>query len=307
MENATNASPPHTSVEILGGYDARNGYVITVADRGIGMSDAQLADANHHLAHPPMVGLVISRSLGLTVVGRLAARYGLAVRLEPREDGGVVATVELPYGLVEYPGEDAAPAPSALEVMASVGGRPTRPRRTARPAPTAAAASPAPPVEAAAPAAPMVATPAGLPRRGGVEITPTATPAPAPAPSPASAPIGRVTSPAIGDAPVAPPAPPAAAPTAIPAPAPVADPPAVTAAGLVKRTPTARTSDQSADSGNQRAVTRTTRSPEEVRRMLSRYRSGLDRGRTGPSDGGPESFPTHDTPNHDTPNQGAEE
>ena len=75
MENATNASPPNTSVEVLGGYDARNGYVITVADRGIGMSEDQLADANHHLAHPPMVGLVISRSLGLTVVGRLASRY----------------------------------------------------------------------------------------------------------------------------------------------------------------------------------------------------------------------------------------
>ena len=294
MENATNASPPHTSVEILGGYDARNGYVITVADRGIGMSDAQLADANHHLAHPPMVGLVISRSLGLTVVGRLAARYGLAVRLEAREDGGVVATVELPYGLVEYPGEDAAPAPSALEVMASVDGRPTRPRRTARPAPVVS--SSAPPVEAPAPVAPLVATPAGLPRRGGAE--PSVPTAPAPAPS------ARAAAPAIGDAPVAPPAPPAAVPveSPAPAPAPVADPPAVTAAGLVKRTPTARTADAAGDPGHQRAVTRTTRSPEEVRRMLSRYRSGLDRGRTGPGDDGTETSPTHDTPN-----QGAEE
>jgi hypothetical protein len=82
----------------------------------------------------------------------------------------------------------------------------------------------------------------------------------------------------------------------------VADPPAVTAAGLVKRTPTARTAGATADAGSQRSVTRTTRSPEEVRRMLSRYRTGLDRGRTGPADGGPETSPTPDTPN-----QGAEE
>ena len=286
MENATNASPPHTSVEILGGYDARNGYVVTVADRGIGMSEAQLADANHHLAHPPMVGLVISRSLGLTVVGRLAARYGLTVSLEAREDGGVVATVELPYGLVEYPGEDATPAPSALEVMASVGGRPTRPRRTARPVPTAS--SPASPTEVPAPAAPLVATPAGLPRRGGAELAPTESPTSAPAPAPAPSPVARVGGPVTGDAPVAP--------------APAAEAPTVTAAGLVKRTPTARSADQPADAGLQRAVTRTNRSPEEVRRMLSRYRSGLDRGRIGPGDGGPETSPTNDTPN-----QGAEE
>ncbi len=204
MENATNASPPNTSVEVLGGYDARNGYVLTVADRGIGMSDAQIADANHHLAHPPMVGLVISRSLGLTVVGRLAARYGLAVRLETREEGGVTATVELPYGLVEYPEEQAHPAPSAIEVMAAAGGRATRPRRTSKPVAvnagsTATAGNGSSPITPMPADAPLV-EPGSLPRRDGAapsqpEVGPTSSPAstspastsPASTPAPAPA------------------------------------------------------------------------------------------------------------------------
>jgi signal transduction histidine kinase len=318
MENATNASPPHTGVEVLGGYDARNGYIVTVADRGIGMSEAQLADANHHLAHPPMVGLVISRSLGLTVVGRLAARYGLSVRLEAREDGGVIATVELPYGLVEYPGEEAQPSPSALEVMASVGGRPARARRTTR---STAVTVPSSPVvdepTVAEPPPPLVSTPAGLPRRGGDPgAVPAGAPAPAPAPAPVAAPappaptppaaaparVARVVGPPNGDVPSMPTP---TAPLAVPAPAAPAAPvpgdgPAVTAAGLVKRTPTARSAAPDVDAGASRSVTRTTRSPEEVRRMLSRYRSGLDRGRNDPSTAGAPETP-------DTPNQGAEE
>jgi signal transduction histidine kinase len=309
MENATNASPPNTSVEVLGGYDARNGYVLTVADRGIGMSEDQLADANHHLAHPPMVGLVISRSLGLTVVGRLAARYGLSVRLAPRDDGGIVATVALPYGLVEYPDEDSVPAPSALEVMAAVGGRPTRGRRPTK-APVVVPAAPEP----AEPASmqPMVPVPSapptngGLPRRGGApSAAPVEVPAPAaPAPAPAPAPVARV---APAGAPGLPSRAPAAPPAVAPAPAPAAAPdaaPAVTAAGLVRRTPVNQRNDAAPTGPARPAVTRTTRSPEEVRRMLSRYRSGLDRGRTG----GPES-PSNEspTPAPESPNHGAEE
>jgi hypothetical protein len=71
----------------------------------------------------------------------------------------------------------------------------------------------------------------------------------------------------------------------------------VTAAGLVRRTPAAArpTSQEPVETG--RPVTRTTRSPEEVRRMLSRYRSGLDRGRTDlPGDGDPSDPSDPQTP-----------
>jgi hypothetical protein len=61
--------------------------------------------------------------------------------------------------------------------------------------------------------------------------------------------------------------------------------PDITAAGLVRRTPKKR-SAESVGGGSAIMAARTSsqsqRSPEEVRKMLSRYRSGLNRGRTGP-------------------------
>ena len=59
----------------------------------------------------------------------------------------------------------------------------------------------------------------------------------------------------------------------------------MTAAGLVRRTPKAAVATAvdplEAPTSTARPVARSSRSPEEVRRMLSRYRSGLDRGRQG--------------------------
>ena len=58
----------------------------------------------------------------------------------------------------------------------------------------------------------------------------------------------------------------------------------LTAAGLVRRTPKKRSEDASGG-GMPMMATRATgasqRSPEEVRKMLSRYRSGLNKGRGG--------------------------
>ena len=61
--------------------------------------------------------------------------------------------------------------------------------------------------------------------------------------------------------------------------------PELTAAGLVKRTPK-KQSDDATGGGMPVMAARTTasgsqRSPEEVRKMLSRYRSGLNKGRGG--------------------------
>ena len=60
-----------------------------------------------------------------------------------------------------------------------------------------------------------------------------------------------------------------------------------TAAGLVKRTPKKKTeapayAEPGASGGSQpRSTGSSQRSPEEVRKMLSRYRSGLNKGRSG--------------------------
>jgi signal transduction histidine kinase len=100
MENATNFSPPETRVEVVGHKTKADGYVISVTDHGIGMSADQILDANDSLARPPIVGLAMSRSLGFIVVGRLAARHSIAVRMMPSAAGGVTAVVSIPPSLV---------------------------------------------------------------------------------------------------------------------------------------------------------------------------------------------------------------
>jgi len=108
-----------------------------------------------------------------------------------------------------------------------------------------------------------------------------------------------VSAPPIADAPPSSGGGPAVMPQRVP----VADSPATTASGLVKRTPGGGPAATVGDTDSGRSVARTTRSPEEVRRMLSRYRSGLDRGRTGSLTDDVAS--TTETP--DTANEGAEE
>jgi signal transduction histidine kinase len=104
MENATHFSPPDTMVEIVG-HRSANGYIISVSDQGIGMSPEQLAEANHQLARPPLVGLALSRSLGFIVIGRLAQRFDISAKLTASPSGGVTALVTLPPELVTYEGE----------------------------------------------------------------------------------------------------------------------------------------------------------------------------------------------------------
>ncbi len=78
LENATSFSPPDSPVVVSGAVSA-NGFVLAVSDQGIGMPADRIVEANTLLAHPPVVGLALSRALGLHVVGSLAARHGISV------------------------------------------------------------------------------------------------------------------------------------------------------------------------------------------------------------------------------------
>ncbi|MPY94121.1 MAG: HAMP domain-containing protein, partial [Acidimicrobiia bacterium] len=100
MENATQFSPPETHVEVVGHRTRDGSYVLSVSDEGIGMSSEHLAEANEQLAHPPVMGLALSRALGFTVVGRLASRHDLDVRLTPSPTGGVTALTTIPPALL---------------------------------------------------------------------------------------------------------------------------------------------------------------------------------------------------------------
>ncbi len=100
MENATNFSPPDTRVEVVGHRTNAEGYVVSITDTGIGMSPEQMAEANETLENPPLVGLSMSRSLGFIVIGRLAARFGISVRLMSSPTGGVTAVVAMPSVII---------------------------------------------------------------------------------------------------------------------------------------------------------------------------------------------------------------
>ena len=110
VENATSFSSPTTIVEVSGGPTG-NGYVLEIEDHGIGMSDAELAEANGRLAEPLAADVAVSRMMGFHVVGRLAARHGIRVQLRHCWFGGVTALVLLPAVLLGSDGERPAMAP----------------------------------------------------------------------------------------------------------------------------------------------------------------------------------------------------
>jgi signal transduction histidine kinase len=95
-ENATSFSAADTPVDISGRLLTSGGVLIDITDRGIGMGAKELAYANWQLENPPVADVNVSKWMGLFVVGTLAARHGIRVRLQPAEFGGLTALVWLP-------------------------------------------------------------------------------------------------------------------------------------------------------------------------------------------------------------------
>jgi hypothetical protein len=62
----------------------------------VGVSDQEMSHANWRLDNPPVVDVAVSRRMGLFVVGRLAARHGVRVRLRHAQAGGLTALIWLP-------------------------------------------------------------------------------------------------------------------------------------------------------------------------------------------------------------------
>ncbi|GAA4540821.1 sensor histidine kinase [Pseudonocardia xishanensis] len=104
LDNATNFSPPDSQV-VMATTRANDGsLIVEIADRGVGMADHELSEANQRLGQPAAVDVSASRRMGLFVVGRLANRHGLGIRLGGGSaggtGGGLTATVTVPSVLV---------------------------------------------------------------------------------------------------------------------------------------------------------------------------------------------------------------
>ena len=97
LENATAFSPPGTPVEVTANLS--DGCRIAVVDHGIGMADDRLAEENERLVRRERLDIAPTSVLGLFVVGRVARRYGLRVRLSHTPGQGVTAGIAIPPDL----------------------------------------------------------------------------------------------------------------------------------------------------------------------------------------------------------------
>jgi signal transduction histidine kinase len=128
VENATLFSPPDTAVTVLGWKSDEGGATVVISDEGIGMSGDALARANRQIAAPGSIDVAAAERMGLLVVGHLANRHRVRVRLRsdgPGKDGvsgsGVTVLVELPATLLAEPpaGQPSLAAAAALRQFAS--------------------------------------------------------------------------------------------------------------------------------------------------------------------------------------------
>jgi signal transduction histidine kinase len=102
LDNATAFSKPTTKVTVRATETRRGEIAIRIHDRGVGMQENDIDEANHKLSEPPEVDVSVAREMGLYVVGQLAKRHDIRVTLSNNDDieGGVTAQVVLPMSLL---------------------------------------------------------------------------------------------------------------------------------------------------------------------------------------------------------------
>ncbi|TQL74695.1 signal transduction histidine kinase [Stackebrandtia endophytica] len=99
MDNATRYSTSPT--EVIARF-LTDKVVIHIRDRGIGIKPVPLAAYNDRLSTQSPLDLDAFQAMGLTVVGLLAHRNGISVRLRPGSEQGTIAEVVLPLTILEF-------------------------------------------------------------------------------------------------------------------------------------------------------------------------------------------------------------
>ena len=146
VENATTFSSEDTQVYVTGQPLTSGGVLLDITDNGVGISEQEMAHANWRLDNPPVVDVAVSRRMGLFVVGRLAARHGVRVRLRHAQSGGLTALIWLPESVAapesaqplgrlrKFEADDFGPAPSLSAPTAVARPEPRSPARAPQPA-----------------------------------------------------------------------------------------------------------------------------------------------------------------------------
>ncbi|WP_440071231.1 nitrate- and nitrite sensing domain-containing protein [Streptosporangium sp. OZ121] len=102
VENAVSFSQPDTRVTVSSSRVDDGGVMVSVTDKGIGMTLDELSQVNWRLANPKAADASIARHMGLFVVSRLALKHGIRVRLRP-QDAGLTAMIMIPESLLVLP------------------------------------------------------------------------------------------------------------------------------------------------------------------------------------------------------------
>ncbi|MBW8486628.1 ATP-binding protein [Actinomadura parmotrematis] len=105
MDNAANFSARNTDVHVyVEEEDA--GVVVVLEDSGLGMRSRERDRAQRAVSQPISLDNLPSARIGLTVVGKLAAKHGLRVNYRPSARGGIGVVVMIPRTLITQPRED---------------------------------------------------------------------------------------------------------------------------------------------------------------------------------------------------------
>jgi signal transduction histidine kinase len=176
FENAVSFTPPGSPIQVRASYERQRSYAadctVMVIDHGLGMSPARMEEENRRLIERERLDIAPTRVLGLFVVGRLARRHGLTVRLEPTPSRGVTAVVRIPARWLTPASAPSGPAGlgvvpplavAAIESAKRSGPFPWLAARSRTPDPSAAAAPTVPAPALAAPVPPPAPVPTGVP------------------------------------------------------------------------------------------------------------------------------------------------
>lgn len=120
IDNALSYSPPDSTVLVASLRGVDGGTLVEVSDDGLGMTPDAVAAANQSLVTGGEVTTETARRMGLYVVGQLAIRHEVTVRIRPNpESTGTIVSVFLPAALLASGrGEPTVDAPAAAAGVA---------------------------------------------------------------------------------------------------------------------------------------------------------------------------------------------